>query len=51
MDAVLVTRWTWDGRERRKQEDTVRRFPPEPAPGAIEEEPAAQSAVQLDLTS
>jgi uncharacterized protein (TIGR02680 family) len=27
MDAVLVTRWTWDGRERRRQEDLVRRFP------------------------
>ncbi|MGH8219724.1 MAG: TIGR02680 family protein [Steroidobacteraceae bacterium] len=27
MDAVLVTRWTWDGRERRLQEDPVRRFP------------------------
>ena len=27
MDAVLVTRWSWDGRERRMQEDPVRRFP------------------------
>lgn len=31
MDAVLVTRWTWDGRERRLQEDLVRRFPGEHA--------------------
>ncbi len=51
MDAVLVTRWTWDGRERRRQEDTARRFPPEPAPGVHEGEPAAQGAMQLDLTS
>ncbi len=27
MDAVLVTRWTWDGRERREQKDPARRFP------------------------
>jgi uncharacterized protein (TIGR02680 family) len=49
MDAVLVTRWTWDGRERRRQEDTVRRFPAE----AVESvsEPTAQRAMQLDLTS
>lgn len=29
MDAVLVTRWMWDGRERRLQEHSVRRFPEE----------------------
>lgn len=51
MDAVLVTRWTWDGRERRRQEDKVRRFPSESAPGVSEGEPAAQSVVQLDLPS
>ena len=27
MDAVFVSRWTWDGRERRVEEDPVRRFP------------------------
>ena len=27
MDAVFVSRWTWDGRERRAEEDPVRRFP------------------------
>jgi uncharacterized protein (TIGR02680 family) len=45
MDAVLVTRWTWDGRERRRQEDKVRRFPPETL-----DEPLAPGAVQLGLT-
>jgi uncharacterized protein (TIGR02680 family) len=30
MDAVLVSRWSWDGRERRAEADPVRRFP-EPA--------------------
>lgn len=49
MDAVLVTRWTWDGRERRRQEDTVRRFPPEAAESFCE--PAAERTAQLDLTS
>jgi uncharacterized protein (TIGR02680 family) len=27
MDAVYVTRWSWDGRERREQPDPERRFP------------------------
>jgi len=27
MDAVFISRWTWDGRERRAEEDPVRRFP------------------------
>ncbi len=27
MDAVLVSRWTWDGRERQAQDDPVRRYP------------------------
>lgn len=27
MDAVFVSRWTWDGRERRAETDPVRRFP------------------------
>ncbi len=27
MDAVFVSRWTWDGRERRAEDDPVRRFP------------------------
>ncbi|MBM0105554.1 TIGR02680 family protein [Steroidobacter sp. S1-65] len=27
MDAVYVTRWAWDGRERREQPDPERRFP------------------------
>lgn len=49
MDAVLVTRWTWDGRERLRQEDTVRRFPPEAAESVGE--PAAGRTAQLDLTS
>jgi uncharacterized protein (TIGR02680 family) len=31
MDAVFVSRWTWDGRVRRPIEDTVRRFPDEEA--------------------
>jgi uncharacterized protein (TIGR02680 family) len=30
MDAVFVSRWVWDGKERRSQADPVRRFP-EPA--------------------
>ena len=49
MDAVLVTRWTWDGRERRRQEDSVRRFPPEAAESFGE--PSAERTVQLNLTS
>ena len=31
MDAVLVTRWSWDGRERRAQPHSVQRFPEEAA--------------------
>ncbi|HEY5088113.1 MAG TPA: TIGR02680 family protein [Gemmatimonadaceae bacterium] len=27
MDAVFVSRWSWDGHERRTEEDPVRRFP------------------------
>jgi len=27
MDAVFVSRWTWDGRERRAHDDPVRRYP------------------------
>jgi uncharacterized protein (TIGR02680 family) len=27
MDAIFVSRWTWDGRERRAEADPVRRFP------------------------
>jgi uncharacterized protein (TIGR02680 family) len=27
MDAVFVSRWTWDGRERRAADDAVRRYP------------------------
>jgi uncharacterized protein (TIGR02680 family) len=27
MDAVFVSRWTWDGRERRATDDPVRRYP------------------------
>ena len=27
MDAVFVSRWTWDGRERRTESDPIRRFP------------------------
>jgi uncharacterized protein (TIGR02680 family) len=27
MDAVFVSRWTWDGRERRSEDDPVRRYP------------------------
>lgn len=27
VDAVFVSRWTWDGRERRSEKDAVRRFP------------------------
>ncbi len=27
MDAVFVSRWSWDGQERRAEEDAVRRFP------------------------
>lgn len=57
MDAVLVTRWTWDGRERRRQEDLVRRFPEtdaaaESADTAIvsAETSAVQAGTQLNLT-
>ena len=31
MDAVFVSRWTWDGRERRAEEDPARRYPESPA--------------------
>jgi uncharacterized protein (TIGR02680 family) len=27
MDAIFVSRWSWDGRERRSERDPVRRFP------------------------
>ena len=27
MDAIFVSRWSWDGRERREEADPVRRFP------------------------
>ena len=27
MDAVFVSRWSWDGHERRAEADPVRRFP------------------------
>jgi uncharacterized protein (TIGR02680 family) len=51
MDAVLVTRWTWDGRERRRmQEDVVRRFP-ELESTATEAVAVGQSATQMNLTS
>ncbi len=50
MDAVLVTRWTWDGRERRRQEDAVPRFPLAQSPGAEDVSAAVRNA-QLDLTS
>ena len=28
IDAVFVSRWTWDGRSRRREDDPDRRFPP-----------------------
>jgi len=31
MEAVFVSRWTWDGRERRAEEDPVRRYPEDAA--------------------
>jgi uncharacterized protein (TIGR02680 family) len=34
MDAVFVSRWSWDGRERRAEADPVRRFPQPPVPSA-----------------
>jgi uncharacterized protein (TIGR02680 family) len=34
MDAVFVSRWTWNGRERRANEDPVRRYPEGAAAGA-----------------
>lgn len=34
MDAVFVSRWTWDGRERRAEEDGVRRYPEAAQAGA-----------------
>jgi len=34
MDAVFVSRWSWDGRERRAEADPVRRFPDPPDPSA-----------------
>jgi uncharacterized protein (TIGR02680 family) len=33
MDAVFVSRWTWDGRERRAEDDPVRRYPHDYSPG------------------
>ena len=50
MDAVLVTRWTWDGRERRREEDHVLRFPPVQS-SAAEDVSEAHAGAQLDLTS
>jgi len=50
MDAVLVTRWTWNGRERRREEDLVRRFPPAES-SAGQDISEARGDAQLDLTS
>ena len=50
MDAVLVTRWTWDGRERRREEDHARRFPPLEA-CAAEAASKARGDTQLELTA
>lgn len=36
MDAVFVSRWTWDGREKRAHDDPVRRFPESSAAGRQE---------------
>jgi len=33
MDAIFVSRWSWDGRERREEADPVRRFPEAAAAG------------------
>lgn len=33
MDAIFVSRWSWDGHERRTESDPVRRFPDPPVPG------------------
>jgi len=46
MDAVLVTRWSWDGRERRRQADPAQRFPHTEAHDADD----AAGVMQLDLT-
>ncbi len=32
MDAIFVSRWSWDGHERRAEVDPVRRFPDPPVP-------------------
>ena len=32
MDAIFVSRWSWDGHERRTEADPVRRFPDPPVP-------------------
>jgi uncharacterized protein (TIGR02680 family) len=32
MDAIFVSRWSWDGHERRAETDPVRRFPDAPEP-------------------
>jgi len=45
MDAVLVTRWSWDGRERRSQEDPARRFPPQHSDEPQERDPAATAGL------
>ena len=50
MDAVLVTRWTWDGRERRREEDHVLRFPPVQS-SAANDVSEARGGAQLDLSS
>ena len=50
MDAVLVTRWTWDGRERRREADQVLRFPAVQA-SDTEDASEARGGAQLDLTS
>lgn len=51
MDAVLVTRWTWDGRERRRQEVLVQRFPDSEDAGAAAVVPDTPGDIQMDLTS
>lgn len=44
MDAVLVTRWTWDGRERRREGDPAQRFPQ-----AATDDEGGEGMMQLDL--
>ena len=53
VDAVFVSRWTWDGRAKQRDADPNQRFAPEPAlptaPGLSIDEPASPEPTASDL--